>query len=125
MNLGLGAVPISLRISGLSGASLQLRFVFLFMSILFLCTIDNQHLLFSVGYSQQDFTVTGGVTYPVANDSEWQVTQEWRSIKVFSDDPLYINRVFLLLSFSPLYHRIYTRSSPKYYSNRWSGGWQE
>jgi hypothetical protein len=24
------------------------------------------------------------VTYPVASDSEWQVTQEWRSIKVFS-----------------------------------------
>jgi len=40
----------------------------------------------------------------------WQVTQsgEWRSIKIFSDDPLYINRVFLLLSFSSLYHNIHT-----------------
>jgi hypothetical protein len=51
------------------------------------------------------------VTYPVASDSEW------RSIKVFSDDSLYINRVFLLLCFSSPYHRIYTRFSPKYYSN--------
>jgi len=45
-----------------------------------------------------------GVTYPVvASDSEW------RSIKVFSHNPLYINRVFLLLCFSSLYHRLYTR----------------
>ena len=55
------------------------------------------------------------VTY-LASDSEWRVTQEWRSIKVFSHNSLYINRVFLL-SLSSLSHRIYTRFSPKYYSN--------
>jgi len=37
------------------------------------------------------------VTYPVASDSEWRVTEEWRSIKVFSHNSLYTNRVFLLL----------------------------
>jgi len=43
----------------------------------------------------------GIVTYPaVASDSELRVTQEWRSIKVFCHDSLYINRGFLLLSFS-------------------------
>jgi len=50
------------------------------------------------------------VTYPVASDSEWRVTQEWRSIKNFPHNSLYINRVFLL-SFFSLYHRIYTRFS--------------
>jgi hypothetical protein len=59
-------------------------------------------------------SISTGVTYPVASDSEWRVA---KSIKVFSDDPLYINRVFLFLCFSSLYHRINTRFSPKYYSN--------
>ena len=63
------------------------------------------------------------VTYPVvASDSEWRVTQQWRSIKVFFHNSLYINRVFLLLCFSSLYHRINTRFSPKYYSNSVSDG---
>jgi len=46
------------------------------------------------------------------SDSEWRVTEEWRSIKAFSHDSLYINRVFLLPSFPSLYHRINTHGFP-------------
>jgi hypothetical protein len=61
------------------------------------------------------------VKYPVvASDSEWQVTQEWRSIKVFSHNSLYINQIFLP-SFSSLYYRINTQFSSQYYPFTGSG----
>jgi len=86
--------------------------------------VNNHHPILA-------FLSLNSVTYlVVASDSEWRVTQEWQSIKVFSHDSLHINRVFLLFSFSSSLYciiesthgsplsTIATNSLPTFFSSR-------